>query len=176
MKFNVRHVALIAAMATVPLLGAGGAMGAGGPLPDPTGLRISQPVSEARVPASIGATKEYVVTLTVPSVAKAYKEAGKLSKDQQKAQAQAIKAQQDAVASRVKQAGGRELARIDKAINALIVAIDSRLAKALEQDADVASVRAVNRYEIDLSDTVPYIGAAIVQEAGTPARGFASPF
>ena len=138
--------------------------------PNASGLRIDQPV---QVPAKNlgGRMVDYVVTLSTPSVAKARKDEGKVSKDQQKAQAQSIRAQQDSVASRVRQLGGKELARVDKALNAIVVSLDARRKAELEQTEGVQSVRPVNRYELDLSETVPYIGAAALQVGGNFGSG-----
>ena len=88
-----------------------------------SGLRVDQPVDVARGPAGLGSrTVEYVVTLSSPSLSKAYKTAGKLSKAAQKAHLATLKGEQDKVAAaRVRQLGGKELARVSKALNGLVV-------------------------------------------------------
>jgi len=136
------------------------------------GLRIEQPFDAARGPTGVaGRAGEYVVTLSSPSLAKAYKDAGGLSKSAQKAHVQGLKADQDKVANRVRQIGGKELARVSKALNGIVVSIDSRQARDLEQMDGVVSVRPLNQYQLDLSETVPYIGAAAVQAAGNNGAG-----
>ena len=160
-------------MIALGALAVAGVAGAAAPaLPNASGLRLDQPVDTARGPAILGSrTVEYVVTLSTPSVGKAVKNAGRLSKDEQKAQAQLIKVEQNKVADRVRQLGGKELARVDKALNALVVAIDARQKAALEQSDGVVSVRPLNRYELDLSETVPYIGAETLQTNGNLGSG-----
>ena len=136
------------------------------------GLRIDQPFAAPRGPTGVvGRAGEYVVTLSSPSLAKAYKDAGGLSKAAQKAHVQGLKADQDKVANRVRQIGGKEIARVSKALNGLVVSIDSRQARDLEQMDGVVSVRPLNQYQLDLSETVPYIGAAAVQAAGNNGAG-----
>lgn len=140
--------------------------------PSISGLRLDQPVAAARGPAGVASrTGEYVVTLTSPSLAKAYKNAGSLSRDAQKAHVQGLGADQDKVADRVRQLGGKEIARVNKALNGLVVSINARQARALEQMDGVLSVRPLNQYRLDLTETVPYIGAAAVQAGGNNGAG-----
>lgn len=154
------------------LLGIVGTAGAAGGLPDASSLRIDQPVVAARGPAALAnRTGEYVVTLTAPSLAKAYRGAGGMSKAQQQAHLQSLKRDQDAVAAKVRQLGGKELARVSKALNGIVVEIDARQARELEKVVGVLTVRPLNRYELDLSETVPYIGAKAVQDAGNTGAG-----
>ncbi len=154
------------------LLGIVGTAGAAGGLPDASSLRIDQLVVPARGPAALAnRTGEYVVTLTAPSLAKAYRGAGGMSKAQQQAHLQSLKRDQDAVAAKVRQLGGKELARVSKALNGIVVEIDARQARELEKVVGVLSVRPLNRYELDLSETVPYIGAKAVQDAGNTGAG-----
>ena len=149
-----------------------GAASAAGGSPDVSNLRIDQPAAAARGPAILALQKgEYGVTLAAPSLAKAYKGAGGMSKAQQQAHLQSLKRDQDAVAAKVQQLGGKELARVSKALNGVVVEIDARQARELEKVAGVLSVRPLNRYELDLSETVPYIGAKAVQDAGNTGAG-----
>ncbi len=164
--WGVRALVAIASLSAAGIAGA-----AGTAAPDVSKLRIEQPVAPARGPATAGRTAEYVVTLTSPSLAKAYKNAGKLGKAEQKAHLEKLKTEQDAVAARVRQVGGKELARVSKAVNGIIVAVDARQARQLEQTPGVLRVRPLNRYELDLSETVPHIGAALVQSGGNTGAG-----
>lgn len=151
---------------------AGTAGAAGGALTDASNLRLSESIDVGRTPTGVSSrTGEYVVTLVSPSLSKAYKGAGSLSKSAQKAHLQGLKKEQDKVAAHVGQLGGKELARVDKALNALVVMLDARQVRSLEQDPSVLRVRPLNRYELDLSDTVPYIGAAIIQSGGNTGAG-----
>ena len=140
--------------------------------PDVSNLVLPEPIQVDRGPAAlVRASGEYVVTLSTPSVARAYKAAGGLGKEQQRAHAAKIAAEQDIVAARVRALGGSELGRVDKALNALVVSIDARQAREIEQMDQVLRVRPLNRYELDLSETVPHIGAAAVQAAGKTGKG-----
>ena len=166
-RWGIRSAVVIAA------LSAAGMAGAAGPaLPDASGLRVEQPAATTREPAGLASrTGEYVVTLSSPSLATAYKAAGKLDKDQQKTHLQKLKGEQDAAAAQVRRVGGKELARVGNALNGLVVSIDARQARELEQAPGIVSVRPLNRYELDLSETVPYIGAAAVQAGGNTGAG-----
>jgi subtilisin family serine protease len=143
----------------------------GADLPDASGLQLAEPVAAGRGPASLSRAADYVVTLSSPSLAKQYKNSGRLTKAQQKAHVQKLTDEQDKVVDRVRQLGGKDLVRLNKALNGIVVSINARMAQELAQTAGVASVRPVNRYEIDLSETVPYIGAAAVQAGGNTGAG-----
>ena len=107
-RWDIRSAVVIAA------LSAAGMAGAAGPgLPDVSGLRVEQPAATTRGPAGLAnRTGEYVVTLSSPSLAKAYKAAGKLDKAQQKSHLQKLEGEQDAAAAQVRKVGGKELARV----------------------------------------------------------------
>jgi hypothetical protein len=67
--------------------------------------------------------------------------------------------------------GGRELGRTSIALNAVIVSIPAENIVAVSKLAGVKSVRPVRNYEVDLSETVPYIGATALQNAGFDGTG-----
>jgi subtilisin family serine protease len=74
--------------------------------------------------------------------------------------------------SRVAQSlGGRELGRVGKAHNAVAFSIDAALLPALAAHPGVLTVRPVVDYSVDLSSTVPYIGATAVQNLGVTGKG-----
>ncbi len=150
----------------------GAAMAAGGGSGGAESLKLDQPVAGSRLPAAVNSpVGEYVVTLTSPALAKAVKNAGKLSKDEQKAYLKKLKEEQDQASAQVAAIGGKELARVSKALNGLAVAITARQAKEIEQLPGVLTVRPLNTYQLDLSETVPYIGAAAVQAGGNTGAG-----
>ncbi len=166
------HGSIASLLAVVSLAATGAVDAAGGAQPNVSGLRIDQPFAASRGPVGVaGRTADYVVTLSAPSVAKAYKDAGRLSRDAQRVHARGLKADQDKVADRVRQLGGKEVARVTKALNGLVVSVDARQARELEQMDGVLSVRPLNQYQLDLSETVPYIGAAAVQASGNNGAG-----
>lgn len=96
---------------------------------------------------------------------------GRLTPDQQRAYLSQLKQQQDALMGQIAALGGRELARVSKAHNALMVAIDASSVSALKKIPGVAAIRPVLNYELALTETVPYISAASVQAAGLTGAG-----
>jgi subtilisin family serine protease len=82
-----------------------------------------------------------------------------------------LKGKQDALMGSVRAMGGIEVARLSKALNAVIVSIDASRIPALAALPGVTSVRGVGTYQRDLAQTVPYIGAATLQAAGRDGTG-----
>src|SRR2546426_1219403 len=78
---------------------------------------------------------------------------------------------QDGMMNQVRSVGGSEVARVSKALDALIVNIDASRVNALASFSYVRSIRPVQSYEIDLSDVVPYIGAQAVHNLGFDGTG-----
>ncbi|HWQ23262.1 MAG TPA: S8 family serine peptidase [Gaiellaceae bacterium] len=93
-------------------------------------------------------------------------------KDEAKAK-QAAKAQQDAFLARVRSIdpGARILGRVQMVLNAVFLEVDAAKLAQLARDPDVVRVAPVGTYEVDLSETVPYIGAKAVQDAGVKGKG-----
>ena len=75
--------------------------------------------------------------------------------------------------SRVKKAnkGTKVLASSQMVLNAVFLEVDADAIDELAQDKDVFSIHRVRDYEMDLSETVPYIGASAVQGAGFDGAG-----
>ena len=63
------------------------------------------------------------------------------------------------------------LGSTQKALNAVMLDIDAAAIKQLAADPLVRSVRPVVDYQLDLAETVPYIGATAVQNAGFDGTG-----
>src|SRR5881296_4607155 len=78
---------------------------------------------------------------------------------------------QDGTMSQIRSVGGSEVARVSKALDALIVNIDASQVNALASFSYVRSIRPVQTYEVDLSDVVPYIGAQAVHNLGFDGTG-----
>ncbi len=119
---------------------------------------------------------EVVVKLADAPLAAAQGSAAKqrglaLHKDQARAYLQGLNGKQDAVIGMVRALGGVELARLSRALNAVVVSIDANQLQAVAALPGVVSVRAVGTYTRDLTDTVPYIGAAAAQAAGKDGSG-----
>lgn len=107
---------------------------------------------------------EVVVRLSRPSLADAMgpnakRTGGRLDAPGRRAHLARISTEQDAVAARVRQLGGRELGRVDRSLNAVVAQVDAGQLEALAATPGVVSVRPLRNYELDLTDTVPYIGA-----------------
>jgi subtilisin family serine protease len=111
-----------------------------------------------------------VVTLAAPSVAIAAAQQD-MSTRQQRAYASRLETKQAAMSRSLKAVGGKELARVTTALNAIVLRIDSAKINRLKRVRGVARVRPINDYALDLSETVPYIGAAAAQAGGVNGTG-----
>lgn len=82
-------------------------------------------------------------------------------------------AQQDAFLARhaSRSSGMRVLAQTQLVLNAVFLDVDASALKALAADRAVARIAPVGNYELDLTETVPYIGASAVQAAGFDGAG-----
>ena len=118
-----------------------------------------------------GAKVNAVVRLADAPLAVAYKQAGGMSKDQQQAYVRGLKDKQSALRGQLNGLGARELGSVTKALDALIVSIDAAKLKDVSALPGVASVQPIGDYEMDLSETVPYIGAKALQDAGVDGSG-----
>jgi subtilisin family serine protease len=109
--------------------------------------------------------------LAVAQGRNAKQKGGALDKAQQRAHLDQLARTQNAVMGQIRGLGGRELGRVSKALNAVFVSVDAARIPDIQAMPGVLSVRPVINYEIDLSETVPYIGAAAVQAAGFDGTG-----
>ena len=119
---------------------------------------------------------EIVVQLADAPLAKAQgdgakQRGGAMNRAQAQSYLRTLQGKQDATMAQIRALGGVETARLSKVLNAVIVSIDASRLTAVRQLAGVTSVRAVGRYQLDLSETVPYIGAAAAQAAGRDGTG-----
>jgi minor extracellular serine protease Vpr len=96
---------------------------------------------------------------------------GRLSHPQQVAHSQAIRKSQDDVLATITGLGGKKLASVRVAYNAVIVRIDASKVTELAAHPDVAGISPVRNSRLALSDTVPYIGAAAAQQVGLDGSG-----
>ena len=67
--------------------------------------------------------------------------------------------------------GSKSIARTQVVLNAVFMEMDASDIEEIVKDSDVYSVHRVRDYEMDLSETVPYIGAALVQGLGIDGSG-----
>jgi minor extracellular serine protease Vpr len=91
----------------------------------------------------------------------------------QKRQFANIKAQQSRVVARATQldATATVLGSAQRALNAVMLRIDARQLARLANSPDVEHISPVVNYEMDLSETVPYIGATAAHESGFTGEG-----
>ncbi|PKO09662.1 MAG: peptidase S8 [Chloroflexi bacterium HGW-Chloroflexi-2] len=83
------------------------------------------------------------------------------------------KAQQDDFLSTVFAAdpNARVLAQVQTVLNAIFVEVDTSVLESLATDSRVVRIAPVGDYELDLSETVPYIGSTAVQASGFDGSG-----
>lgn len=155
-----------------PINAAAPAQGTSGlALPDgPVSATVDSRLADATGPTEI------VVRLSSASLAEAQgrdakRQGGRLNRDQQRDYLRQLQREQDALLSQARSLGGRELGRMSKALNAVAIRIDASQIPALAGLTGVRSIRPVVTYELDLSETVPYIGATAVQTAGYDGTG-----
>ncbi len=134
-----------------------------------TGL-ISPELAQATGPVQV------VVQLTSPPLALAYgpnakQFGGRLTPAQQNDYLNHLAQSQNALMSQIGSLGGRELGRLSKALDALIITIDASQLNTLASFPNVRSINPVHTYELQLSDTVLYIGAQAVHTLGFDGTG-----
>lgn len=136
--------------------------------PDVSGLALKDPVIVDAALATATGRVELVVQLGDAPLALA--SAGRSRGDRQSYQ-RGLDGRQNELLAQIRALGGIERGRLTRAINAVIVEIDAAQIGAIETLTNVRSIRAVGSYELDLSETVPYIGATAVQQAGYDGSG-----
>ena len=146
---------------------------------DVSGLALDTPAGLAKVDSSLGSASgdvEVVIRLVGEPLAiangpNAKRIGGVMSRAQQREHSAKVRRDQTATMARIAALGGTELGRVRVAYNALIVRVDAAKLENIAQLPEVQSVKAVGRYELDLIDTVPYIGAAAVHAGGKDGTG-----
>ncbi len=83
----------------------------------------------------------------------------------------ALGARQSNLMAKIAGLGGKEIGRTSVALNAVMVRIPADQIVAVSKLPGVKSVRPVINYQVDLLETVPYIGATAVQQAGYDGTG-----
>ncbi len=89
------------------------------------------------------------------------------------AQQDRIQAQQNAFIAEAasRDANARVLGNARIALNAVMMSVDTAVLSDLAANPDVVSIKPVANYQMDLSETVPYIGATAVQGMGYDGTG-----
>jgi subtilisin family serine protease len=157
---------------------AGPAMSQVSRLPDASGLRIGSSVQSQSPPRLLKATGEVqlVVRLSDPPLVamlgpNAKRRGLSMTAAQQRAYLAQLAQKQTALSNQIRALGGRELGRMARAGNALMVAISGTQVSAVSKLSGVTAIRPLVDHTLSLSTTVPYIGAAALQAAGVDGTG-----
>jgi len=115
--------------------------------------------------------KQVIVRLKAEPIAKIAAQ-GKNSA-QQKQQLKAVRDQQDRIVNKALglDSNTKVLGSAQKAVNVVMLQLDASKLASLAADPSVVSIKPVVDYELDLSETVPYIGAAALQSIGVTGEG-----
>jgi minor extracellular serine protease Vpr len=86
---------------------------------------------------------------------------------------QDLRTKQSELLARVKRLDpkARLVAQTQVALNAVFLEVDAAVLPRLANDPAVSRIAPVGDYELDLSETVPYIGATAVQDTGVTGKG-----
>jgi subtilisin family serine protease len=152
---------------------------AAGPVLDVSSLRVPEGTAVGTVSPALlkakGPVQVWVRLVDAPLAvvvgANAKQKGSKLNPAQQRAYLQQLGHAQDAVAGQISNLGGRELARVSKAHNALAVTVDAAKIPAIAALPGVSAINPVINYELDLSDVRSHIGADAVETAGFDGTG-----
>jgi subtilisin family serine protease len=138
--------------------------------------KLTQPVMAGGVSRSVldrsllgaSGSKRIIVRLSADSAASAFTKGADTAQAKSSAQAQ-----QDAflASARALDPNVRAVARVQAIMNAVFIEVDAAALPALAKDPRVVRIAPVGNYQLDLSTTVPYIGATAVQAKGVDGRG-----
>jgi subtilisin family serine protease len=136
----------------------------GTPVRTPDGVR---PAALAESLRNATGTKQVVIRL------KAQPTATIKGSAKQKAQFAKVEAQQKSFIGRAKaiSASFRTLGRTQTALNAVMASVPAKALAKLSRDPAVAKISPVVDYQLDLSETVPYIGGSALQALGLTGSG-----
>lgn len=109
--------------------------------------------------------------LAIANGENARREGGRLGRAGQVAHSADLNRRQSEMLAKIAALGGREIARLRIAYNAVIVRVDAARLPQISRQPEVVSLRPIGEYRIDLEETVPYIGASAAQAAGLDGRG-----
>ncbi len=140
-------------------------------------LRLPTPIETQGVtldrvePALLDAEgrQQVIVRLRSPSVAK---HSGR-SPSERISQKFRLQNEQSAFVKRAKKMApsSRKMTSVQTVLNAVFLEVDAKEIRELATDRDVLTIHRVRDYQMDLSETVPYIGATAVQNAGFDGSG-----
>ena len=130
------------------------------------------PVKLAQPLIGIEGPQQVIVKLKASSVAERVVDFN-ISASQQRAALKEIKNQQGKfiIAARSIDPGLKVMGATQRVLNAVILQFDGTRLAVLAQHPSVKTIRPVVDYELDLTETVPYIGATAVQDLGFTGAG-----
>ena len=171
-RLKLLGIAFVVTLTLVQMVGAQQA-------PDVSQLALpGGPVQTNATPRTLasGGDIQVVVRLTDAPLAAAHgrnakKGGGNLTAAQQRDYAVQLGQKQDTLLAQIRSLGGRDGERLTKALNAVVVTVPASQVPAVAALPGVLTVRQLHDYRLDLSQTVPYIGAAAVQSAGVNGTG-----
>ncbi len=141
-------------------------------------LKLDSPITNASIGGFgaldtrlVGSSGRQQVVVQLEETPVAVLAADGKSPNAQKAQLKKIEKQQKAFKGKAIGLGATELGSVQKALNAVMIEVDASALSEVAAQSGVISVRPVVDYEMDLSETVPYIGATQVQDAGFTGEG-----
>jgi len=142
-------------------------------------LRLAAPATLGKIATSLAGANgqvDVVVELTGAPLAIANGVdskhlGGKLSHAQQMSFSRDIGTHQQALLQQIMALGGKEVARVRIAYNAVIVRVDATKLQSIARNTDVLAIRPLAQYKVALSTTVPYIGATALHAAGYDGKG-----
>ncbi len=109
--------------------------------------------------------------LAVAAGPQAKQKGPRLTAAAQKAHVRRLAQRQQAVLTEVRRHGGTVQARLTKALNAVCATVDAKALPQLAGLNTVTSIGPIADYELDLSTTVPHIGAATLHGLGVDGSG-----
>src|SRR5256886_14327479 len=132
--------------------------------------RLKQAAGEVEIVGPLGE-----VPLAVAQGEGAKRSGGRLTRVQQREHVSQLSRKHDELMQAVRAMDGHEIARLTKALNAVVMSVDASRVSAIAGLSNVVSIRPVGVYQLDLSETVPYIGAKPLQDAAFKGDGLTVP-
>ena len=120
--------------------------------------------------AALGADMQ-TRALDAPSRSRALSAAAQADRNEARSHRSTLQSKQENLMSQLRGMGAEELARVHMAHNALAIKVDAASLQSISLLPGVAKVRPVTTYQMDLSETVPYVGGAAVQRKGFDGTG-----
>jgi subtilisin family serine protease len=143
---------------------------------DVSNLRLDEPVTISPAASRTGGPVTAVVRLEDAPLAVAMgpnwkQNGGTMTPAEQQAYTARLESEQAALLPKLEALGATKLGSVTNVLNALLVTIDESKLDDVASLGNVASAREIENYRLDLTETVPHIGAAAVQGTGVDGDG-----